>query len=101
VNMTTGTVSLRRFVSAILLSSWLAMCVPAEVPLPSSQQLAWTKYEVSMMISYDMITQLPGVPNPQVRGSCCAARPGFAWMRLLCARYSGRVTAAAPAALLH
>ena len=34
-------------------------------PLPTAQQLAWMDYEVSLMISYDMITQLTEVPNPQ------------------------------------
>lgn len=35
------------------------------LPLPTPQQLAWTRTEVSLMISYDLITQLPDVPNPQ------------------------------------
>ena len=35
------------------------------VPLPSPEQLAWTRGEVSLMISYDLITQLTDVPNPQ------------------------------------
>ncbi len=34
-------------------------------PLPTPQQLAWTRYEVSLMISYDMVTQLTEEPNPQ------------------------------------
>ena len=43
------------------------LCVngAAFIPLPTPQQLAWTRYEVALMISYDMITQLPDVPNPQ------------------------------------
>ena len=34
-------------------------------PLPTPQQLAWMDMEVSLMISYDMITHLTEVPNPQ------------------------------------
>jgi hypothetical protein len=34
-------------------------------PLPTPQQLAWMDYEVSLMISYDIVTQLTEVPNPQ------------------------------------
>ena len=44
------------------------LCVngaPLPPPLPTSQQLAYIKAEVSLMISYDMITQLTNVPNPQ------------------------------------
>jgi alpha-L-fucosidase len=35
------------------------------LPIPTAYQLAWTRTEVSVMISYDLITQLPDVPNPQ------------------------------------
>jgi len=44
------------------------LCVngaPLPPPLPTAQQLAFTRAEVSLMISYDMITQLTDVPNPQ------------------------------------
>ena len=34
-------------------------------PLPTAQQLAWMDTEVSLMISYDLVTQLTEVPNPQ------------------------------------
>ena len=37
----------------------------APPPLPTSEQLAWMDLEVSLMISYDIITQLTEVPNPQ------------------------------------
>jgi hypothetical protein len=37
----------------------------APPPLPSPQQLAWMDYEVSLMVSYDIVTQLTEVPNPQ------------------------------------
>lgn len=46
----------------------VTLCVnggPAPVPLPSPSQLAWTRSELSLMISYDLITQLPNVSNPQ------------------------------------
>lgn len=44
------------------------LCVngaPLPPPLPTAQQLAFTRAEVSLMISYDMITQITNVPNPQ------------------------------------
>ena len=43
------------------------LCVDGALalPTPTPQQLQWTRYEVALMISYDMITQLPDVPNPQ------------------------------------
>jgi len=34
-------------------------------PVPSAAQLAWTQHELGIMVSYDMITQLTDVPNPQ------------------------------------
>ena len=34
-------------------------------PLPTAQQLAWMEHEVALMISYDLVTQLTEVPNPQ------------------------------------
>ena len=34
-------------------------------PLPTPQQLAWTQKEVSLMISFDIVTSLTEVPNPQ------------------------------------
>ena len=34
-------------------------------PLPTAQQLAFMDMEISFMISYDLITQLTEVPNPQ------------------------------------
>lgn len=37
----------------------------APPPLPTPQQLAWMSMEVALMISYDMITHLTEVPNPQ------------------------------------
>ena len=37
----------------------------APPPLPTPQQLAWMGYEVSLMISFDIITSLTEVPNPQ------------------------------------
>ena len=37
----------------------------APPPLPTPQQLAWMDSEVALMISYDIITQLTEVPNPQ------------------------------------
>lgn len=44
-----------------------ALCVNGapSPPTPTPQQLAWTRTEVALMISYDLITQLPDVPNPQ------------------------------------
>lgn len=33
--------------------------------IPTPQQLAWMQSEISLMISYDLITQLTDVPNPQ------------------------------------
>jgi hypothetical protein len=44
------------------------LCVsggPPPPPLPTPQQLAWMATEVSLMVSYDLITQLTDVPNPQ------------------------------------
>ena len=44
------------------------LCVsgaPPPPPLPTAAQLAWTRSEVSLMISFDMITMLTEVPNPQ------------------------------------
>jgi hypothetical protein len=44
------------------------LCVNGGVPpppLPTPQQLAWMDYEVSLMISYDIVTHLTEVPNPQ------------------------------------
>jgi hypothetical protein len=34
-------------------------------PLPTAQQLAWMDYEVSLMVSFDIVTSLTEVPNPQ------------------------------------
>ena len=34
-------------------------------PTPTAQQLAWMDMEVSLMISYDIVTQLTEVKNPQ------------------------------------
>ena len=34
-------------------------------PLPTAQQLAWMDTEVSLMISFDIVTSLTEVPNPQ------------------------------------
>jgi alpha-L-fucosidase len=44
------------------------LCVngaPLPPPLPTPQQVAFIKAEVSLMISYDIVTQLTDVPNPQ------------------------------------
>jgi len=37
----------------------------APPPAPTPEQLSWMDQEVALMISYDMITQLTEVPNPQ------------------------------------
>jgi hypothetical protein len=37
----------------------------APPPIPTPQQLAWMGMEVSLMISYDIVTSLTEVPNPQ------------------------------------
>ena len=45
-----------------------SLCVSggfAPPPLPTAQQLAFMDAEISFMISYDLITQLTEVPNPQ------------------------------------
>ena len=45
-----------------------SLCVnggAAPPPLPTPQQITWMDYEVSLMISYDIVTQLTEVPNPQ------------------------------------
>lgn len=55
------------------MANWLwvvvVVCVSStglgEVVVPTSDQLAWTETELAIMISYDMITQMPDVPNPQ------------------------------------
>lgn len=45
-----------------------ALCVSGGFtppPLPTAQQIAFMDTEISLMISYDLITQLTEVPNPQ------------------------------------
>jgi len=49
-------------------NSSAGLCVSGGVPpppLPTAQQLAWMDYEVSLMVSFDIITSLTEVPNPQ------------------------------------
>lgn len=44
------------------------LCVssaPAPLPLPTPEQLAWLDNDMSLMISYDLITQMPDEPNGQ------------------------------------
>ena len=65
----------RAHCGGVVCAALLAARALADVPLPSPQQLSWTKYEVSLMISYDMITQLPGVPNPQAGARRLSLRP--------------------------
>lgn len=52
----------------LLYNSTPGLCVSggfSPPPLPTPQQLAWMGYEVSLMISYDIITHLTEVANPQ------------------------------------
>ena len=35
------------------------------IPVPTPEQLGWTEAELAIMISYDLITQLPSIPNGQ------------------------------------
>jgi len=57
------------------LAAAAAAGVVAAVPLPSSSQLAWTQFEVGVMISYEYVTQFPNITNPQVCGLRSEGRP--------------------------
>lgn len=37
----------------------------ARVPMPTQQQLQWLEAEIGIMVSFDMITMITEVPNPQ------------------------------------
>lgn len=44
------------------------MCVNGggtPIPIPTPEQLSWMDQDISLMISYDLITQMPEVPNGQ------------------------------------
>jgi hypothetical protein len=63
-----GTFAYSAATSRITNTQLTTLCVNgggAPVPAPTKEQLAWMDNEISLMISYDMITQLPDVPNGQ------------------------------------